>query len=147
MRLLYTVRNWTATFHRDHHLVLSRPVVVARSEQVKKSGAEGARLSEAIEINKSLTTLGRVVDALVRRSRQPASLGRVHVPYYESRLTTLLAPALGGAARTTVVVTASPDDAHADETLHALRFATRPGWGTLRPLSRSRTTVPGGGAA
>jgi len=57
------------------------------------------------------------VDALIQ--------GRSHVPYYESKLTMLLQPALGGNARTTVLVTAAPEDAHADETVHALRFGER----------------------
>eukprot|EP00747_Dinoflagellata_sp_TGD_P025692 gnl/TRDRNA2_/TRDRNA2_131424_c0_seq1.p1 gnl/TRDRNA2_/TRDRNA2_131424_c0~~gnl/TRDRNA2_/TRDRNA2_131424_c0_seq1.p1 ORF type:complete len:783 (-),score=146.58 gnl/TRDRNA2_/TRDRNA2_131424_c0_seq1:47-2395(-) len=87
------------------------------SEQVKKSRAEGARFTEAVEINSSLLVLGRVVDALVQ--------GRSHVPYYESKLTMLLQPALGGNALTTVVITASPEGAHGDETVHALRFGER----------------------
>ena len=62
------------------------------SEQVKKSKATGQRFQEAVEINRSLTVLGRVVDALVRKNKY-------HVPYYESRLTTLLQPAFGGNAR------------------------------------------------
>jgi hypothetical protein len=89
------------------------------SEQVKRSKAEGETLMEAIEINTSLMVLGQVIDALVQRKR--------HVPYYESKLTMLLQPALGGNARTTVLVTASPDRADADETLHALRFGERCG--------------------
>jgi hypothetical protein len=87
------------------------------SEQVKRSKAEGGTLNEAIEINTSLMVLGQVIDALVQR--------KSHVPYYESKLTMLLQPALGGNARTTVLVTASPDRADADETLHALRFGER----------------------
>jgi hypothetical protein len=87
------------------------------SEQVKKSKAEGLRFDEAVEINSSLLVLGRVVDALMQ--------GKSHVPYYESKLTMLLQPALGGNARTTVIVTASPEDSSADETVHSLRFGER----------------------
>ena len=50
---------------------------------------------------------------------------KTHVPYYESNLTMLLQPALGGQSHTTVIVCASPDDDDADETLHALRFGER----------------------
>ena len=88
------------------------------SEQVKKSKATGARFQEAVEINRSLTVLGRVVDALVRKNKY-------HVPYYESRLTTLLQPAFGGNARTTILIAASPDDKDGDEALAALRFGRR----------------------
>jgi hypothetical protein len=87
------------------------------SEQVKKSQAKGLRFEEAVEINSSLLVLGRVVDALMQ--------GRSHVPYYESKLTMLLQPALGGNAQTTVVITASPEDSAADETVHSLRFGER----------------------
>ncbi|KAK7234040.1 microtubule motor protein [Aureococcus anophagefferens] len=62
------------------------------SEQVKKSKAEGDRFREAVTINKSLVALGRVVDALVNKNKH-------HVPYYESKLTTLLQPAFGGNSR------------------------------------------------
>ena len=64
------------------------------NRQVKKSRAEGQRLAEAIEINRGLMVLGRVIDALVAQ--------RPHVPYYESKLTMLAQPALGGNARTAV---------------------------------------------
>lgn len=85
---------------------------------MKKSKAVGQRFREAVEINRSLTVLGRVVDALVSRNAY-------HVPYYESRLTTLLQPAFGGNARTCVLVAASPDDRDGDEALAALRFGQR----------------------
>jgi kinesin family protein C2/C3 len=55
---------------------------------VGKSGATGDRLTEAKGINKSLTTLGRVVSALTERQQ--------HVPYRDSRLTFLLKESLGG---------------------------------------------------
>lgn len=87
------------------------------SEQIKKSKAEGERLKEAVDINKSLMTLGSVVDALVTN--------KSHVPYYESKLTMLLQPALGGNARTTVMVTAAPEKEFADETVAAMRFGER----------------------
>ena len=89
------------------------------SEQVKRSKAEGETLQEAIDINSSLMVLGQVIDALVQKQS--------HVPYYQSKLTMLLQPALGGNARTTVIVACSPDRADADETLHALRFGERCG--------------------
>ena len=63
------------------------------------SKAAGARAAEAIGINASLSVLGKCITALTE--------GRRHVPYLESKLTTLLRPALGGNSRTTVVVTGS----------------------------------------
>ena len=58
----------------------------AGSERVGKSGATGERLAEAQSINRSLSTLARVMAALVEKQRNPA----VHVPYRDSRLTFLL---------------------------------------------------------
>ncbi|CAI5464313.1 unnamed protein product [Closterium sp. Yama58-4] len=48
----------------------------------EKSGAMGERLKEAMSINASLSTLGRVMLALVNKSS--------HVPYRDSNLTHLL---------------------------------------------------------
>ncbi|KAH8097159.1 hypothetical protein JL720_38 [Aureococcus anophagefferens] len=86
------------------------------SEQVKKSKAEGDRFREAVTINKSLVALGRVVDALVNKNKH-------HVPYYESKLTTLLQPAFGGNSKTVVLVSASPDDGDGDESLNSIAGA------------------------
>merc|ERR1712048_78042 len=92
-------------------------VDLAGCEQLKQSKATGARQVETIGINSSLFVLGKVITALVE--------GHGHVPYLESALTRLLRPALGGNSRTSVVVTCSPNEAHGDQTLHALRFGER----------------------
>ena len=89
-------------------------VDLAGSEQLKLSKAAGERAAEAIGINGSLSVLGKCITSLTE--------GRRHVPYLESKLTTLLRPALGGNSRTTVVVTGSMEDSHAQQTLAALRF-------------------------
>ena len=59
----------------------------AGSERIKSSGATGSQLKEASSINRSLSTLGRVIMELVesQRSHRPS-----HVPYRDSRLTFLL---------------------------------------------------------
>lgn len=92
-------------------------VDLAGCEQLKTSNAVGQRQSEAIGINSSLLVLGKAITALVE--------GHSHVPYFESTLTRLLRPALGGNSRTTVVVTCSPEEAHGEQTLNALRFGER----------------------
>jgi len=81
------------------------------------------RLHEAVFINIGLFTLKKVISALndrvvAEREGKPAP----YVPYQDSKLTMLLSMALGGEARTCVVVTASMESAHATETLQALRF-------------------------
>ena len=92
-------------------------VDLAGSERLKKSKVEGINKSEAININKSLMVLGKVVSALVEKKK--------HVPYFESKLTTILRNSFGGNSRTTAMVTARMDDEHASETLQSLRFGER----------------------
>ena len=92
-------------------------VDLAGSERVKKSQVTGARLSEAIGINRSLLILGRCIAALVAHAP--------HVPYFESRLTTLLKRSFGGNARTCVITCCRQADEFGDETLWSLRFAER----------------------
>ena len=87
---------------------------LAGSEQLKQSRAEGATKAEAIAINRSLSCLGRCVRAL--------AAGANHVPFRESVLTSLLRAALGGSARLSVVVAASRDERHGEQTLSTLRF-------------------------
>ncbi|GAX79215.1 hypothetical protein CEUSTIGMA_g6655.t1 [Chlamydomonas eustigma] len=92
-------------------------VDLAGSERLKKSGSTGLRASEAISINKSLTTLGMCISA--RASENP------HVPFRESKLTRLLQESLGGNAKTTLVVCVADAVQHADETLQSLQFGSR----------------------
>ena len=61
--------------------------------------------------------LGKVVSALVEKRR--------HVPYFESKLTSILRNSLGGNSRTTAVIAARMDDSHGNETLQSLRFGER----------------------
>ncbi len=75
-------------------------VDLAGSENIERSGATGKRAAEAGRINKSLTTLGRVITALVEH--------RDHIPYRESNLTRLLQDSLGGRTKTTLIATISP---------------------------------------
>lgn len=71
-------------------------VDLAGSERVWKSGAEGERLKEAQNINRSLLALGDVIQAL--RARQ------THIPFRNSRLTYLLQDSLGKGSKTVMVV-------------------------------------------
>jgi len=100
-------------------------VDLAGSERQKSTSAVGDRLKEANAINKSLSALGQVINALVDRG-----LGKTrHVPYRDSKLTFLLRDSLGGNSRTFLVATVSPCDEHFGELrrvpVHAQVFATR----------------------
>ncbi|XP_071549968.1 kinesin heavy chain-like isoform X2 [Panulirus ornatus] len=92
-------------------------VDLAGSEKVSKTGAEGAVLDEAKNINKSLSALGNVIAALAD--------GKTHVPYRDSKLTRILQESLGGNARTTIVICASPASFNEAETRSTLDFGKR----------------------
>ncbi|KZV33656.1 phragmoplast orienting kinesin-1 [Dorcoceras hygrometricum] len=96
-------------------------VDLAGSERQKSSGAEGERLKEAANINKSLSTLGMVIMSLVDRAHGKHR----HVPYRDSRLTFLLQDSLGGNSKTTIIANISPSTCSVYETLSTLKFAQR----------------------
>jgi kinesin family protein 1 len=96
-------------------------VDLAGSERAQSTGATGARLKEGAEINRSLSTLGRVIAALADQST--AGKKKVQVPYRDSVLTWLLKDSLGGNSMTAMVAAISPADINYDETLSTLRYA------------------------
>ncbi|KAL6788632.1 P-loop containing nucleoside triphosphate hydrolase protein [Trichoderma sp. SZMC 28012] len=92
-------------------------VDLAGSERLKHSQVEGDRMKETQNINKSLSCLGDVIEALGR--------GSGHIPYRNSKLTHLLQYSLGGNSKTLMFVMVSPLETHLKETLTSLRFATK----------------------
>ncbi|CAI5528040.1 unnamed protein product [Closterium sp. Naga37s-1] len=96
-------------------------VDLAGSERVAKTGAEGSRLKEGAHINKSLMTLGTVINKL----SEGADRNGAHIPYRDSKLTRILQPALGGNTKTAIICCATPALRHEDETHGTLRFALR----------------------
>ncbi|CAN1274994.1 Kinesin-like protein KIN-5D [Linum perenne] len=86
-------------------------------ELVKCGKLNLERAREAGEINKSLLTLGRVINALVDHSG--------HVPYRDSKLTRLLRDSLGGKTKTCIIATISPSVHSLEETLNTLDYAHR----------------------
>ncbi|KAF0045344.1 hypothetical protein F2P81_001873 [Scophthalmus maximus] len=103
-------------------------VDLAGSERVWKSGAEGERLKEAQNINRSLLALGDVIQAL--RARQ------THIPFRNSRLTYLLQDSLGKGSKTAMVVQVSALESNVGETLCSLKFAQRVCKVELGPAAR-----------
>ncbi|CAL5970782.1 Kinesin-like_protein [Hexamita inflata] len=94
-------------------------VDLAGSESISKSGveAQSLRQQEASKINKSLLTLGRVINTLVENNG--------HIPYRESKLTRLLQDSLGGKTKTCIIATISTSDYNVEETVNTLEYMTR----------------------
>ncbi|KAJ1957291.1 hypothetical protein EC988_000905 [Linderina pennispora] len=93
-------------------------VDLAGSEKVGKTGATGQTLEEAKKINKSLSALGMVINALTDGKSS-------HIPYRDSKLTRILQESLGGNSRTTLIINCSPMSFNAAETVSTLRFGMR----------------------
>lgn len=91
---------------------------LAGSENVGRSEVSGISMMEAQTINKSLSSLGNVINALTEK-------GREHIPYRDSKLTFLLQDSLGGNSKTILIATASPSVLCLSETLSTLKFAKR----------------------
>uniref|UniRef100_A0A2R9C138 Kinesin family member 1C n=1 Tax=Pan paniscus TaxID=9597 RepID=A0A2R9C138_PANPA len=98
-------------------------VDLAGSERADSSGARGMRLKEGANINKSLTTLGKVISALA--DMQSKKRKSDFIPYRDSVLTWLLKENLGGNSRTAMIAALSPADINYEETLSTLRYADR----------------------
>merc|ERR1740129_2541067 len=92
-------------------------VDLAGSERLKKSQVEAHMQKEAIEINKSLTALGDVIEALTKGSKV--------IPYRNHKLTQLMQDAIGGTSKTLMFVNCSPAASNEDETLMSLKYASR----------------------
>jgi hypothetical protein len=91
---------------------------LAGSERASKTGASGDVLKQGAAINKSLSALGNVINAL-------AEGGKGHIPYRDSKLTRLLQHSLGGNSLTVMIATASPADDNFEETVSTLNYANR----------------------
>ena len=110
-------------------------VDLAGSERVKKTNASGDRFTEGTSINKSLLSLGNVINALAGIEDRAAAAAssadsttssqQIHIPYRDSKLTRLLKSSLGGNACTLMVACASPADSNIEETISTLRYASR----------------------
>lgn len=112
-------------------------------EQVSKTGAEGAVLDEAKNINKSLSALGNVISALAEGTVGCSNVTSVsaygkdvnyvrwlvfqksHVPYRDSKMTRILQDSLGGNCRTTIIICCSPSVYNEAETKSTLMFGQR----------------------
>ena len=96
-------------------------VDLAGSEKIRPhqlGGLSDRRLAELTAINQSLSSLGNCIRAL-------GESDRTHIPYRDSKLTRLLQDSLGGNTKTAFIVTLSPAEDAAEETISTLQFADR----------------------
>lgn len=93
-------------------------VDLAGSEKAGKTGATGQIMEEAKKINKSLSSLGNVINSLTDGKSS-------HIPYRDSKLTRILQESLGGNSRTSLIINCSPSSYNEQETLSTLRFGVR----------------------
>lgn len=92
---------------------------MAGSEKIAKTNVKGKQLDEAKNINKSLTSLGMVINALAEA--KPGGF----IPYRDSKLTRMLQESLGGNSMTTLIIACSMCSYNDKETLSTLRFGQR----------------------
>ena len=109
-------------------------VDLAGSEKIAKTGATGMTLEEAKTINKSLSTLGLVINNLTDGKS-------THIPYRDSKLTRVLQESLGGNARTALIITCSPAKYNLDETVSTLKFGARAKQVKNKPKINKELTV------
>ncbi|WRT67087.1 uncharacterized protein IL334_004053 [Kwoniella shivajii] len=110
---------------------------LAGSENNNLTGNDKERMRESSAINTSLTTLGKVVDALnLNAQKGHTESGGVFVPYRESKLTRLLQDALGGTSQGLLICCLAPGETFARDTINTLQFAKK------SKAVENRLTVP-----
>ena len=101
-------------------------VDLAGSEKTSLTGNEGLKLKESIEINKALFSLRQVITNL--------SAGDSHIPYRDSKLTSLLKQSIGGNSYCLMIACLTPVDDYVDETISTLEYATKAGFISNEPV-------------
>ena len=101
-------------------------VDLAGSESVRHTDAQGQRLKEGANINRSLLALSNVIRALSTRATAPSTTaGEDFVNFRDSKLTQLLKPYLEGNGRMAIICCITPSAKYVEETRSTLMFAKR----------------------
>ena len=127
------VTSWPVDRQDESRSSLLTLVDLAGSERQALTGAStGSRThGESIAINKSLFILRQVITAVANSQSQQrpggtaSSAGMRHVPYRDSKLTSLLKESLGGSGRTLMIACLSPSNMHFDENCSTLEYAAK----------------------
>jgi hypothetical protein len=106
-------------------------VDLAGSERVHRTGNVGDRFKESIHINTGLLALGNVISAL---SSNDVKKKAIHIPYRESKITRILKDSLGGNANTLMICCISPSSVNLDESINALKYASRARYIKNKPI-------------
>eukprot|EP00931_Biecheleriopsis_adriatica_P021726 TRINITY_DN14128_c0_g4_i1.p1 TRINITY_DN14128_c0_g4~~TRINITY_DN14128_c0_g4_i1.p1 ORF type:complete len:1108 (-),score=233.43 TRINITY_DN14128_c0_g4_i1:30-3353(-) len=122
---------WTGEMAAPMREVVSKLALVdlAGSERASASGTverSAARFHEAVNVNQSLFVLRKVITALSKRTEaSDLAQQHSHVPYRESKLTSLLQHSLGGSSFLLMLACLSPSDKHYEENLSTLQYASQ----------------------
>lgn len=111
----------------DNTIVSKLQIVdLAGSERQNLTGSDGRMQKEAIEINKSLFTLRKVISALTERNQAEAGIEKeTYIPYRDSKLTCLLRQSLGGNSTCCMIANIHPSDQHFEENNMTLTYAAK----------------------
>ena len=90
-----------------------------------REGKGTTRFQEAVNVNQSLFVLRRVITALSKREANPREAQSVHIPYRESKLTSLLQNSLGGNSYLVMFACLAPSERQDDENLSTLQYASQ----------------------
>ncbi len=105
-------------------------VDLAGSERVNRTGNVGDRFKESVHINSGLLALGNVISALSSTEKTKNK----HIPYRESKITRILKDSLGGNANTLMICCISPSSCNLDESINALKYASRARYIKNKPI-------------
>jgi regulator of replication initiation timing len=100
-------------------------VDLAGSERASQTQATGNVLRESIGINKSLFVLRKVIDTVVLAAAPGGGKAKEHIPYRDSKLTSLLKQSLGGNSMTLMIACLSPSDSFFEENMSTLTYASK----------------------
>jgi len=128
-----TIRGENRVTHTETVAILNF-IDLAGSERIHKSGSQGEQMRETSSINRSLSALGNVIEAIKRKQS--------HVPYRDSKLTYLLQESLGGKSKVAMFINLSPTSATVEESLCSLNFGKRARATELGRVSRTVRRTP-----